>query len=398
MKVDEIEALARQGGNRLLYSANEWGSLRAVILGTVEGFSPGLSFDRRATPEQIAEAEAIAREGYPQSYLDEVAEDLDTFRVALESEGVRVLRPAWTEDSASFTTPNFSASGFDLYNVRDQQLVVGNTYLSTPPTARFRYFEQLGLQALLHDNYFDEGFRWVCAPMPKLHGTYLRDVPRAKTPLEELEDARQRALGNKVAEKFRLLDENEILFDAANVCRLGNDLLYLVSKSGNRKGGRWLQEVLGPEYRVHYTETYRSSHLDSTIVPLREGLVLLNRLRVSPETCPELLAGWDQIYFGDAAPVPQAEIDFHESVRVPVGKRLAAMGVETTLESLTSPWIGLNLLVIRPGLVMVTNPQPTLERELAKYGVEAIPIRMRHAFSMLGGLHCTTLDVERDLE
>ena len=72
------------------------------------------------------------------------------------------------------------------------------------------------------------------------------------------------------------------------------------------------------------------------------------------------------------------------------------MGVETTIGQLTSPWIGLNLLVIRPGLVMVTNPQPALERELARHGIEAIPIRMRHAFSMQGGLHCTTLDLERD--
>lgn len=380
----------------MLYSVNEWGRLRAVILGTVEGFAPGLSFNRRASPSEIADAQAIAAQGYPQAYLDEVAEDLEDFRSALEAEGVRVLRPSWSEEEVSFTTPNFSASGYDLYNVRDQQLVVGNNFVSTPPTARFRYFEQMGLQELLHRNYFDQGFRWICAPMPKLRGTYLRDVTRPKTPLEELEDERQRALGNKVAERFRLLDEAEVLFDAANVCRLGNDLLYLVSKSGNRKGGRWLQEVLGPDYRVHYTETYRSSHLDSTVVPLREGLVLLNRLRVSPETCPAVLAEWKQIYFAEAAPVPAAEIEFHEKVRMPVAGHLAAMGVETTLDQLTSPWIGLNLLVIRPGLVMVTNPQPMLERELARHGIDSIPIRMRHAFSMLGGLHCTTLDVERD--
>jgi N-dimethylarginine dimethylaminohydrolase len=382
----------------VLYSINEWGRLRAVILGTVEGFAPGLSFNRRASAAEIAEAEAIAAEGFPRSYLDEVAEDLEGFRVALEAEGVRVLRPAWSEDAVSFTTPNFSGSGFDLYNVRDQQLVVGNTYLSTPPVSRFRYFEPLGLHELLHRHYFDEGFRWVCAPSPKLRGTYLRDVARKKSELEEREDERQRALGNKVAERFRLLDENEILFDAANVCRLGHDLLYLVSKSGNRKGGRWLQSILGPEYRVHFTETYRSSHLDSTIMPLREGLVLLNQLRVNAETCPAVLSGWDKIWFGEAAPVPAAEIEFHEQVRVPVARRLAALGVESNLDSLTSPWIGFNLLVIRPGLVMVTNPQPLLQKELARHGIESIAIRMRHAFSMLGGLHCSTLDLERDLD
>jgi len=379
-----------------LYSMNEWGRLRCVVLGTVDRFAHGLSFDRRAGEAEIAEAQSIAREAYPASYLDEVAEDLEGFRAALEAEGVRALRPSWQEDSVSFTTPNFSASGFDLYNVRDQQLVVGDTYISSPPTQRFRYFENQGLQELLYQHYFEQGFRWICAPMPKLRGTYLREVHRPRTPLEEREDESQLALGKKASPRIRRLAEDEILFDAANVCRLGRDLLYLVSKSGNRKGGQWLQSVLGPEFRVHYTEAYRSSHLDSTVVPLRDGLVLLNGLRISRETCPEVLAGWEQIYFAETEPIPAAEIEFHERVRVPVANRLKAMGVETPLGQLTSPWIGLNLLVIRPGLVMVTNPQPALERALARHGIEAIPLRMRHAFSMQGGLHCTTLDLERD--
>ena len=379
-----------------MYSINEWGRLKCVVLGTVDRFAPGLSFDRRATESQAAEAQSIALEAYPVGYLDEVAEDLEGFRAALEAEGVRVLLPSLREDASSFTTPNFSAAVFDLYNVRDQQLVVGDTYISTPPTQRFRYFETLGLQELLYRHYFDQGFRWICAPMPRLGGTYLLDVDRPRTPLEQYEDERQRALGKETAPRMRRLAEDEILFDAANVCRLGRDLIYLVSKSGNRKGGQWLQSVLGPEFRVHYTETYRSSHLDSTVVPLREGLVLLNGIRVNRENCPEVLAGWDQIYFAETEPMPAAEVEFHNRVRLPVAERLTALGVESPIGQLTSPWIGLNLLVIRPGLVMVTNPQPALQRELARHGIEAIPIRMRHAFSMQGGLHCTTLDLERD--
>ena len=31
-----------------LDSVNEWGRLKCVVLGTVDGFTPGLSFDRRA--------------------------------------------------------------------------------------------------------------------------------------------------------------------------------------------------------------------------------------------------------------------------------------------------------------------------------------------------------------
>ena len=55
------------------------------------------------------------------------------------------------------------------------------------------------------------------------------------------------------------LAEREILFEAANTVRMGKDLLYLVSSSGNELGAKWLQSVLGEDYRVHTTkDIYRS--------------------------------------------------------------------------------------------------------------------------------------------
>ena len=63
---------------------------------------------------------------------------------------------------------------------------------------------------------------------------------------------------------------------------MGRDILYLISSSGNEIGARWLQEVLGKDYKVHTTrDIYRSSHIDSTILCLRPGLVLLNSTRVN---------------------------------------------------------------------------------------------------------------------
>ena len=89
------------------------------------------------------------------------------------------------------------------------------------------------------------------------------------------------------------LAENEILFEAANTVRMGRDLLYLVSASGNYLGAKWLQSVLGDEYRVHTTDKiYRSSHIDSTVLALRPGLVLLNASRVISENMPEILKKW----------------------------------------------------------------------------------------------------------
>ena len=38
---------------------------------------------------------------------------------------------------------------------------------------------------------------------------------------------------------------DEPAFDAANVLRFGEDLIYLVSATGNELGGHWLQSILG---------------------------------------------------------------------------------------------------------------------------------------------------------
>ena len=43
--------------------------------------------------------------------------------------------------------------------------------------------------------------------------------------------------------------------------------------------------VLGDKYRVHQTrDIYRSSHIDSTAMCLKPGLVLLNSTRVNEKT------------------------------------------------------------------------------------------------------------------
>ena len=41
---------------------------------------------------------------------------------------------------------------------------------------------------------------------------------------------------------------------------------------------------------------YSYAHLDSTIVPVREGLVVYNASRVTPENEPEMFKSWDKIW------------------------------------------------------------------------------------------------------
>ena len=163
-------------------------------------------------------------------------------------------------------------------------------------------------------------------------------------------------------------------FDAANVCRLGKDLLYLVSSSGNIEGAKWLQETLGKDYHVHVLDNiYSGVHIDSTISPVREGLVVINKDRV--KKVPEVFANWDIIWMGKEDIVDQPFIDYPYA----------------------SNYIGLNFLAVNPETVICDPKQNILIDKLDKYNVKVDAVDLRHSRTLGGGHHCVTLDIVRDV-
>ncbi len=243
-----------------------------------------------------------------------------------------------------------------------------------------------------------EGFRWVCGPRPNLNGNVV--LPYFRSEDERVltqEDQRYRELTDGRIVKLHKLVEDEILFEAANILRLGKDLIYLVSSAGNYMGAKWLEGVLGEGYRIHATEDiYRAAHIDSTVLAIRPGLVVLNDVRVNSKSCPKLFDKWDKIWFSDVAPVSEHEMKFQRDVRDPIGKEIASLGFETTLELTASPWVGMNFLSIDPNTVLVDARQDKLIRVLEKHKLTVVPVPMRHIYTQGGGLHCATLDTVRD--
>lgn len=367
-------------------SHNEWDKLREVIVGRGEGhaglvFSVGL-----VSPKLFETADNLARQAWPQWLVDEINEDLEGLCSILKSFGVKVFRPDSSRNNCLFTTPYFSAVGAHVYDMRDLHLVVGNTVVESPSQESYRYFETMGLYDIWY-HYLKMGFRWVVGPKPKLSG-----LPGSHMEVYYTDGTDEYPDG----QKFIRLAENEILFEAANTLRMGRDLLYLVSRSGNHLGAKWLQEVLGEEYRVHTTDQiYRSSHIDSTAMALRPGMVFLNATRINEQTCPAVFKHWDKIYISEIVPTPEKTIQFHETVRKPIHQKLAALGIQSNLESIASPWIGMNFLSIDSEHVVIDQQQVALIKTLEKHGFIPVPISFRHSY-FLGGIHCSTLDTVRD--
>ncbi|MFO7744964.1 MAG: hypothetical protein R6V36_06250, partial [Psychroflexus sp.] len=203
----------------------------------------------------------------PQWVIDEANEDLDRLSDELRKLGVTVRRPNAIDHSKTFKSPDWETTGWYTYCPRDLLLPLNNLIIDCPGAMRARQYETLAYRDFLYE-VVDEGGEWLSAPRPRL--------------LDEsyqLDDLSIPTLNNK-----------EIVFDAPNIVRLGRDLIYQVSNSGNLWGYKWLRNLLEPRgYRIHLAEKFYSySHFDSTVIPLRPGLVLFNGDRCTPNWYPPI--------------------------------------------------------------------------------------------------------------
>lgn len=376
-----------------LNSHNEWDKLEEVIVGTARN-STGCFYWKnslKVNNKKIEKAKKLAKQAYPKWYIDEVEEDLMDLCKIFKKFDVKVLRPDTSSVGKEFKNPYYSGITNNVYNARDLYLVVGNHLIESPSPIYGRQYEKDGFKNIFY-KYLKNDFTWINAPNPMIDYKVFK-------PIKELnlkEKFYYKKLTNGLNEKLHALSDKEILFEAANTLRIGKDLLYLNSISGNTKGFEWLKKNLSPDYKVHQTKKiYKSSHIDSTVMCLKPGVVLLNSMRVNDKTCPKIFKKWKKIYHGDVAPVPEYELNFYKNLRVKISKQLDDMGFANNLKEISSPWIGLNFLSIDQKNVIVDKRQTSLIKILEKNKFNVITCRMRHMYTMQGGIHCSTLDTKR---
>lgn len=380
-------------------SHNEWDKLKEIIVGTAAGTRATLTWNKKDKISQsnVDKAKKLAENATPKWLYDEVEEDLDGLSNQLKKLGAIVHRPKSFNLSEIYSSPDWFSTSNNIYNARDLNLIVGNNIIESPSYQINRYYETTALYPILYE-YFKKGFKWIAGPKPLIN--YESSLPyfRDETQRELTdEDLKHKELTKGRLEMLHKLAEREILFEAANTVRMGRDLLYLVSSSGNELGAKWLQSVLGEEYRVHTTkDIYRSSHIDSTVMCLKPGLVLLNSARVNKKNCPKIFDKWEKLFFEDVAPTSDAELKIQKEIRDPIGNQLKQMGFKTNLFDMSSPWVGMNLLSFNKETVLVDERQDNLIKLLEKNKFNVVKIKMRHIYTQGGGIHCATLDTVRD--
>lgn len=344
-------------------SHNEWDPLEEVIVGRLEGATipsahPVVTCN---IPGMTGRAQSLlAGCRYPKIMIEPAQRELDGFVALLQSLGIVVRRPEPVEHKKRFSTPEWSSCGFCNSCPRDSMLVIGDEIIETPMAWPCRYFETHSYRRILKD-YFRHGARWTAAPRPQL--------------TDELFDTEFR-LPKKGEPISYILTEFEPVFDAADFFRCGRDLFVTRSNVTNASGIEWLRRHLGDGYRVHEIESRcpNPMHIDTTILPLGPGKILVNPEYIDVDRLPAILKKWDIL----VAPEPD-----------PITDRMLK------ITSLCGKWLNMNVLTVDEKRVIVDPHHTGTMRALERWGFEPIPCEFLHYAAFGGAFHCAALDVRR---
>lgn len=303
-----------------MYSVNEWDPLEKVIVGIAT--HANWPMDDPVFAEEARNSlwtKTPAPSGpVPQFIVDQANRELDTLSETLLRHGVTVYRPKPVDHVATH--------GMYNYCPRDRILVYGDTMV-------------------------DVNMMYPCRNQEIK--SYYRLMAEARSILTMPRD-------------------QGMTLDAANICRLGDTWLFLESASGNKAAYEWLCEKF-PKVTIELCNFYSGVHIDSTITPLREGLVLLNASRVNESNCPLAFQDWERIYVTEDQIVAQ---DFYQY-------------------PYASKWIAMNMLALNPETVIIDAAQTELIKLLKTRGIDSIPLTLSHSRTLGGGFHCVTLDTKR---
>lgn len=295
---------------------NEYSELKSIIVGSVSNMSwPADDKEFNAGIDRSTYPGTLTRGELPKEVIEEATEDLDRLVQILENRDIDTYRPLTDK-------PHWA------YSSRDIILVVDDLVIQCPTP-----FESRANEIELY---------------PFLEGTNIIKAPRPNV-------------------------ESDPCFDAANVLKVNDKLLYSLSHSANEAGAEWLQRQVGNRFEVVKWQVVEHSitHIDSTLLTLNENTCLVNSSRVKDDDLPYFMKDYNKIWVDDVV-----AREFHQF-------------------PYASKWIGMNLLSLDPETVLVDEIQVKLAEKLEANGFEVITTPMRHSRTLGGGFHCVTNDLER---
>ena len=335
---------------------NEWSPLRAVIVGRAGKacFPSEPAAMIKATMPIDHQTSFKPANPFPKAIVDRAEQELDQLSAILEGQGVTVYRADdvdWVE-----------ALGYTAAMPRDGLIAVGQSLIEAPFAWNCRKHEiSLAYQHILEDLAKDPSCKIVRRPEHSFVDSLYEDVG----------DRAQDRGGPKW-----IINNTRPAFDAADFMRFGKVILGQYSHVTNAKGVEHLRQHLPPGYTVELLEVDdpHAMHIDATILPLRQGLLVYHPDKVTERSLRShaVLRDWELLPF-PFTPTPPADPPLF----------------------MTSPWLSLNALVLDGERVIVEAQDIRTANWFESLGMRPILCPFRNVNSIGGSFHCATVDLVR---
>lgn len=338
---------------------NEYSKLKKVLVGREFDF-PQRTFDisfKVFFQDHLDDLDLVKKfsKEYTAEIVGERNEDLDNLAKVLEEHGVEVYRPEPVTTPKKVKTPYFDSIQRSASNVRDQCFVYKNTIYETSPSLRGRYFENDGFYNVLLGLY-KNGYNWI-------------QFPKSRLTDEAIDDADWKAQRD-----FSKDTKFEPFFDAANLLKVDDKVLFNYSSFNHYLGIEWLKRNIDADL---ITVRLLDNHIDGALAFLDESTVLVN-----PKSC--LID-------------PVEAIPFLKDFRVLRLPDETPTEFDTDLPHIASrEGMSINVLSIDPKTVVVNSFDTVVAELLDKAGFNVIPVKLRYCTAFGGGIHCSTLDLDRE--
>jgi N-dimethylarginine dimethylaminohydrolase len=186
------------------------------------------------------------------------------------------------------------------------------------------------------------------------------------------------------------------------VTRIGKDLFFGIDPRAPIDKIKQLTDYFFPDYRSHLVTT--GGHIDGCFTPVKPGLIV--SIRDMP-TYSQTFPGWEVVYLkGESWSKVQPFLDLKKKnqgrwwIKGSEYDQELIDYVETWLQD----WVGyaeesvfdVNILVIDQQNVIVNGYNKQAFDAFERYGVTPHICPIRHRYFWDGGIHCVTLDLDRD--
>ena len=399
-----------------MYSVHQpWDPLKVCVVG------------RSYPPEFYEFIENIRLRKLFQRIARETEEDFQYLIQTLEKFNVKIVRPNVPNVQINkYLTSNNRIPGPISMNPRDQMIMIGDKFFVYP-------YDNISIKA--SGGSIDIG-NWNPTVYDQLKGaswpqefTPFNELPvwikqECKTLLDfnfaagEVKEEITRQAGQfewwaPITDLVKSTD-NEIIYSkdhnilnevpANGITRIGKDLYFGISGTSapNDDEVKKLSEDFFKDYRCHYITT--GGHIDGCFTPVKPGLIVSIR---DMDTYANSFPGWEVVYLqGESWDKVRPFLRLKKQNQ----GRWWIKGSEYDdelieyVETWLTDWVGyveesvfdVNILVINQQNIIVNGYNEKAFEAFARHGVTAHICPLRHRYFWDGGVHCVTLDLDRE--